>query len=61
MNTEVICPYCEHGNHYELELTRYFKKEIFTCDLEEGGCDRDFIVRWIWRPETQVKKIEGEY
>lgn len=39
------CPYCGHENITKLETDYAFPdKEIVTCDVEFGGCDRDYVI-----------------
>lgn len=36
-----ICPYCDIVNNYNQDIPN---KSIQTCDVEEGGCDKDYAV-----------------
>jgi transposase-like protein len=61
MRTEVECPYCGKINSVLVEDGRYFQKQIVVCDLEEGGCDKDFVVETRISINATCKKIEGEF
>ena len=60
MRAEAKCPYCEKLNSVLVEDGRYFQRQITTCDLEEGGCDKDFVVDTVVSISVECKKIEGE-
>lgn len=60
MKTKIKCPYCGKENSVLVEDGRYFQKQITTCDLEEGGCDKDFVVETHISINAECKKIEGE-
>ena len=40
---KVKCPYC--GFEQMARAHPQWFKQVVTCDLEEGGCDRDYVVR----------------
>jgi len=52
------CPYCGIENTIRIEVLDYgiTKKEVVTCDVSSGGCDRDFIIK----PNLRLKKIYYE-
>ena len=61
-SVEVYCPYCGCINTlYFIIDSRFIPKQIVTCDIEQGGCDKDFVVE----PHLQINlaadvyKIEG--
>ena len=44
-SVEVYCPYCGCINTYYYVIDSYFiPKQIVTCDIEIGGCDKDFVI-----------------
>ena len=44
-SVEVYCPYCGCINTmYFIIESRYIPKKIVTCDIEQGGCDKDFVI-----------------
>ncbi|NLZ53985.1 MAG: hypothetical protein GX892_12735 [Thermoanaerobacteraceae bacterium] len=50
-SVEVYCPYCGLINTYYYVIeSRYIPKQIVTCDIEQGGCDRDFVIE----PKVQI-------
>jgi hypothetical protein len=49
---EVPCPYCQHTNRFRLKPEaanslaasgRVAITELIACDVEEGGCDKNFV------------------
>lgn len=43
---DLKCPYCGHVNdRVAIETDEVNRAVVFTCDVEEGGCDREFIYR----------------
>jgi hypothetical protein len=41
----VKCPYCEHEDRLSICVEDIStKKEVYTCDVDDGGCDRDFVI-----------------
>jgi hypothetical protein len=40
------CPYCLKTGCDELFVYFVPKKVLVTCNLEEGGCDRDFVIEY---------------
>lgn len=49
-----ICPYCSCKNMVTIDDPDVFGGEgIVTCELEDGGCDRDFVASY--RIEVLVK------
>ena len=42
---KIKCPYCKHRQYYPIKINDLFSniKKIYTCDLDEGGCDKDFV------------------
>ena len=58
MRTEVYCPYCGHINTYFYEIqSRYIPKQIVTCDIDQGGCDMDFVIA----PKVQINLSADVY
>ena len=55
----VLCPYCGMKNTVRIQED-FRQKSIATCDMVEGGCDKDFVVDAFVSIETKVLKIEGE-
>lgn len=58
LETIVICPYCGHRNTFKTE--KAYGRELYTCDLESGGCDGDFVIEYRAHITTDTKRIEGE-
>lgn len=55
----VKCPYC--GARMNVAVTNdYRQKKVVTCDMENGGCDKDFVVSVTVSISTKSLKIEGE-
>jgi transcription elongation factor Elf1 len=38
------CPYCGYSNHAWVKMDEDNRPRVVTCDMENGGCDRDFVV-----------------
>lgn len=38
----------------------YAQKQVVTCDLEDGGCDRDFVADTHVSITAKALKIEGQ-
>lgn len=55
----VSCPYC--GTRVNVSVTNdYRQKRVITCDAENGGCDKDFVVAAEVSIKATALKIEGE-
>lgn len=61
MNRKVTvhCPYCGHGNVISAS-NEYREKQVVTCDLDGGGCDRDFVEDICVSITAKALKIEGQ-
>lgn len=59
MRIKVTCPYCEHEQPVEAQLTLW-ERRLVTCGLEEGGCDRDFVVTVKLCIKSSVAAVVGE-
>lgn len=54
------CPYCGHDNKFRMEMDKQGSRmAVFTCELEEGGCDQPFVVALELKPKVLVMKIDG--
>lgn len=59
--TQISCPYCGFSERRKITFSSYGKsKEIITCNLEAGGCEKDFVVESQLTTIANIKKIEGE-
>ena len=59
--TNVQCPYCGHNNKARIELTdSRSKKEVFTCDSDDDGCDEDFALYSTFSVTAYAKPIVDE-
>lgn len=56
----VKCPYCGFENKVYVGEDFYLPKKIITCDIDEGGCDKDFVIDVIKKIEIKTYKIEGQ-
>lgn len=60
LSVNVKCPYCGLENIVFLDVdSRFIPKQIVTCDVEIGGCDKDFVIDPRLKVTTDVYKIEG--
>lgn len=56
------CPYCGHDNKFMATMDEPKTRLIvYTCDIEEGGCDQPFVVSLELKPVVTIKAIEGYY
>lgn len=60
MNIYAECPYCGFENKIKIEPEFYYPKQVVTCDIDEGGCEKDFVVDIEISIFTESLKIEGE-
>jgi len=60
LSVNVNCPYCGVINNVILNIdSPFIPKRIVTCDIEEGGCDNDFVIDPHFEITAGVYKIEG--
>ncbi|HHU82590.1 MAG TPA: hypothetical protein GXZ26_06270 [Firmicutes bacterium] len=60
LSLRVLCPYCGLENEGILNIdSHYIPKKIVTCDIEMGGCDKDFVIEPRFKITADVYKIEG--
>lgn len=52
---DVTCPYC---GHKERMIQDREGKQLVFCYPEEGGCDREFVVDFIFTIEAEVYTLE---
>jgi len=45
----VTCPYCGFVLGHNIEET--YSAQVLNCDLEEGGCDKDFVIKAYFKVE----------
>ena len=50
------CPYCDHKNQVRLDVNAH-SRHVITCDADEGGCDKDYIVHTAIILEVQTYVI----
>lgn len=50
------CPYCGKKILYSILDEG---KQVITCDLDEGGCDKDYVVNAQIVVKTKIYGIEG--
>jgi hypothetical protein len=58
-SVEVRCPYCGTVNMVDIEFPGYSQPRVITCDIEQGGCDKYFVVQPHVNVEVKTYKIEG--
>ena len=60
LSVNVNCPYCGIINNVILNIDgRYIPKQLVTCEIEMGGCDKDFVIEPKFEITANVYKIEG--
>jgi len=53
------CPYCRKTICYLFPCKLYGPTSlVLICDIEEGGCDKEFVVRLQHKYITSTHKIE---
>ena len=57
---KINCPYCEVGSvYFNMELNGlYTQEKILTCDIDMGGCDRNFVVKLRPSLEIEIGRIQ---
>lgn len=53
----IKCPHCQFKDSREVLFTSYSDKEIVTCNIDAGGCDKDFIIMFRFIPQISYAKI----
>lgn len=59
MRVEVKCPYCGFTNNAFIEKD-YWRSRVIICDIDAGGCEKEFVVRTKKEITAETFKIEGE-
>lgn len=60
LSVNVRCPYCGLENNVILNIdSRFIPKQIVTCDIDIGGCDKDFVIDPRLKVTADAYKIEG--
>ena len=60
LSVNVRCQYCGLENEVMLNIdSRFIPKKIVTCDIEMGGCDKDFVINPHFEITADAYKIEG--
>jgi len=57
---KIACPYC--GVKQGISVPFYpgwNPKTLHTCDVDFGGCNRDFVIGIQWSYETEIHKLIG--
>ena len=55
------CPYCLFVNRLDVDFDNMLHKRIIvTCDSDEGGCERDYILDIDIEMVQKTHTIEGE-
>jgi hypothetical protein len=58
---EVKCPYCGISNKLLVDIDSvYIYPRVVTCDMEEGGCDKDFVIKPHLSISTKIFKIQED-
>lgn len=55
------CPYCEHKNVSAFDMVQYPTDVFVTCNSEDGGCDKKYIIRVSWIAKAEVLSLKPEY
>lgn len=61
MKKQIKCPYCGNINKVQVEPHSWPKRDIVVCDPEsgEGGCDKEFVIKWEVTVDVYAFGIEG--
>lgn len=57
---EAICPYCCLVSREYVQDPCYTQTFVASCNVEDGGCDRQYVVQAVFQAEVKTLKIEGE-
>ena len=61
IKTNAKCPYCGTVNQILVEAeSLYVSPMVVTCDLMEGGCDEDFVIKPQLSVSTKIFKIQED-
>jgi hypothetical protein len=55
---DIACPYCSQTFDRTLDVDKV--RHLILCPIEEGGCDRYFVLRISCKVEMNTQKIVGE-
>jgi hypothetical protein len=61
MTTEITCPFCGLKQKFPYDLDTFKNGQNYHptyCNLDEGGCDKMFIVYIILEPKTKIYKVQ---
>lgn len=61
MIIRTTCPYCQTEQNVCCDYAENNKSKVITCDVEDGGCEQDFIFTVNLKVTHTIKKIEGNY
>lgn len=56
----VKCPYCGVIQQCIIELELVKPIELLLCEINDGGCDKHFVVETHIEVTTKARRIEGE-
>ena len=56
---DVHCPYCDFKNRFSVHGF-YPLPRVVVCDIDDGGCDRRFVLESKVVVSAAALKIEGE-
>jgi hypothetical protein len=54
---KVPCPYCGFKTEVKFVLVYWPPKQITSCSIEDGGCDKDFVFQPVVDISVRVFKI----
>jgi len=61
----IKCPICGCHNNFDHKAMEYYRVQtnrqfVMTCDMDDGGCDCDFVVAINLVPHIHTFKIGDE-
>jgi uncharacterized Zn-finger protein len=58
---QVKCPYCGVLNTIRVKHKDIaFRDEVIYCDMDNGGCDRQFVLTTVLKLLVDTREIVGE-
>lgn len=61
-SVQAFCPNCGHENTlWASGLNKDSPYTVVLCDPDEGGCDQEFVVKVILRPEVRTFVIVPDF
>ena len=60
MELQFVCPHCDMVQKGNINLNDVTRPKLAICDTDQGGCDKEFIIRIAVHVAITSHKIHGE-